>query len=186
MGTESKGDRIRTEEETTRSSQMYENVLKTLLQWGVRLSSLQGVQHGNMTSLFGVRKKLRRIMRTHLYLHLYKIGIGQELSPVEWGRRMDYSQQCLSLAFCGEAMKHISTFLAQWNFSYWSAQNTRKRHARLFHNPKVTIWRFVSSIGTIEPYFFWRWKLLSIPTDIATRWKTFCGRKLKNIGRNTT
>jgi hypothetical protein len=32
---------------------------------------------------------VRRILHTDLHLHPYKIMIRQELSPADWGRRMD-------------------------------------------------------------------------------------------------
>lgn len=48
---------------------------------GAPLSCLQRVQHRNMPTV-------RRILHTYLNLHPYKVILGDELSPVEWGRRM--------------------------------------------------------------------------------------------------
>jgi hypothetical protein len=59
-------------------------------------------------------RTVKRILHTDLHLHPYKIMIGQELSPADWGIAvLGSSQLCLPLAFCGVVMKPISTFQAQ-------------------------------------------------------------------------
>jgi hypothetical protein len=100
-------------------------------------------------------RTVKRILQTDLHLHPYKIMIGQELSPADWGRRMNCCNGILAQAYCGVATKPISIFQAQWtnNFRYWAAENPRELHAPL-HSPNVSVWCTQSSIGVIGPYLF--------------------------------
>jgi hypothetical protein len=49
---------------------------------------------------------------------------------------------------------HLSGTVNKQNFRYWAAENPPELHARPLHSPKVTVWRTLSSIGVIGPYFF--------------------------------
>jgi hypothetical protein len=52
---------------------------------------------------------------------------------------------------------HLSGTVNKQNFRYWAAENPLELQARPLHNPKVTVWCTLSSIGVIEPYFWRGW-----------------------------
>lgn len=106
-------------------------------------------------------RTVRRILHTDLNLHPYKIMVAQELSPTDWGRRVECCEAILQqvpptaiLWTSDEAHFHLSGCVNKQNFRYWAAENPRELHQKPLHSPKVTVWCALSSIGIIGPYFF--------------------------------
>jgi transposase len=106
-------------------------------------------------------RTVRRILHTDLHLHPYKIMIGQELSPADWGRHTDCCNGILAavpptgiLWSSDEAHFHLSGTVNKQNFRCWAAENPRELHARPLQSPKVTVWCTLLSIGVSGPYFF--------------------------------
>jgi len=53
-----------------------------------------------------------------------------------------------------EAHFHVSGFVNNQNFRYWSEANPRELHEKPLHSQKVTVWCPMSASGIIGPCFF--------------------------------
>jgi hypothetical protein len=49
---------------------------------------------------------------------------------------------------------HLNGTINKQNFKYWSDHNPYELHECPLHNPKVTVWCGVSTVGITGPYFF--------------------------------
>lgn len=112
-------------------------------------------------------RTVRRILKSDLNFHPYKIQVVQALQPQDFNRRVHFCQQMLdvigrnendeqvhNLWMSDEAHFHLSGFINKHNFRYWSDNNPRSLHATPLHSQKVTVWCAISSKGIIGPYFF--------------------------------
>ncbi|GBP13188.1 Transposable element Tc3 transposase [Eumeta japonica] len=59
-----------------------------------------------------------------------------------------------NVLFCDEAHFHINGHVNRQNCCYWSSENPPRKHQRLLHSPKITVWAAMSAHGIIGPYFF--------------------------------
>jgi hypothetical protein len=68
---------------------------------------------------------------------------------------INQNQELVSnLLMSDEAHFHLSGFVNEQNFHYWSATNPIELHERPLHSSKVIVWCAIPSFGIIGPYFF--------------------------------
>jgi len=53
-----------------------------------------------------------------------------------------------------EAHFHLNGHVNKQNCHYWSTTNSKRKHQKLLHLPKVTVWAAMSARGIIGTYFF--------------------------------
>jgi len=53
-----------------------------------------------------------------------------------------------------EAHFHLNGTVNKQNFRHWSDYNPHELHYCHLHDPNMTVWRGVSAVGIIGPYFF--------------------------------
>jgi hypothetical protein len=58
------------------------------------------------------------------------------------------------LIMSNEAHFHLSSYVNNQNFRYWSDNNPMQLHEKPLHGEKVIVWYGVSTFGVIGPYFF--------------------------------
>lgn len=107
------------------------------------------------------RTSLRRILKSDLKLHPYKIQLVQKLKPNDFNLRKLYAETMLerfsnfdNILFSDEAHFHLNGHVNKQNCRYWSSENPKTKHQKPLHSPKVTVWAAISSKGIIGPYFF--------------------------------
>src|SRR5699024_11571821 len=96
------------------------------------------------------------IVKKRLHMHLYKITTVQELSPVDFRRRMEYcnwflnnldDNRLLDLSFFSdEAWFHLSGYVNSQNYRIWSTENPHAFIQTPLHPQKVGVWLAVSRI----------------------------------------
>ena len=110
-------------------------------------------------------RSVRRIMRSDLSLHPYKLQVVHALS--NWDREMCLQFCCEfvemltenpalpnKLLMSDEAHFHLHGTVNKQNFRYWSAANPHELHQCPTYDPKVTVRCAVWSRGVTGPYFF--------------------------------
>ena len=108
---------------------------------------------------------VRRILHKDLNFFPYKIQVTHALHERDYVKRVNFCQTFLrlingnqeivnSLLMSDEAYLHLSGFVNEQNFHYWSAPNPIELHERPLHSSKVTVWCAIYSFGIIGPYFF--------------------------------
>jgi len=93
---------------------------------------------------------VRRILRSDLSLHPYKLQVVHALSNRDRERRWQFCRQFVGilienpdlpnkLLMSDEAHFHLQGTINKQNFRYWSAANPRELHQRPTYDPKVTV-----------------------------------------------
>jgi len=110
-------------------------------------------------------KSVRRILRSDLSLHPFKLQVVHALSNRDREMRLQFCRQFVGiltenpdlpnkLLMSDEAHFHLHGTVNRQNFRYWSAANPHELHQRPTYDPKVTVWFAVWSRGVIGPYLF--------------------------------
>lgn len=106
---------------------------------------------------------VRRILRTDLKFHPYKLAIVQELGECDYTKRSQFSESMLNILrendnvvimMSDEAHFHLNGSVNKQNSRYWAMNNPQQLHQKPLHSPRVTVWCAVSKFGVIGPYFF--------------------------------
>jgi hypothetical protein len=111
------------------------------------------------------RGTVLKILKKDLNLHPYRMKIVQELSPVDYDKRMSFSRWFLeqvnrdqsfvdTLITSDEAHFHLNGFVNRQNCRYWCDHNPEEIVQVPLHPTRVTVWCALSSSGIIGPYFF--------------------------------
>ena len=129
------------------------------------------------------RTSLRRIVKSDLKFHPYKLQVCQELRPVDRQNRVQFCTAFLerlqqdetilsALAMTDEANFHLSGFVNKQNLRYYAERNPQLLHEKPLHSQKIVVWCAIGvSIGIVGPYFFKTIKnvhSLSMPSGIGT------------------
>ena len=110
-------------------------------------------------------KSVRRILRSDLSLHPYKLQVVYALSNWDREIRLQFCCQFVGiltenpdlpnkLLMSDEAHFNLHGTVNKQNFQYWSAANPHELHQHPTYDPKVTVWCAVWSRGVTGPYFF--------------------------------
>ena len=110
-------------------------------------------------------RSVRRILRSDLSLHPYKLQVVHALSNRDREMRLQFCRQFVGmltenpdlpnkLLVSGEAHFHLHDTVNKQNFWYWSAANPHELHQRPTYDTKVTVWCAVWSREVTGPSFF--------------------------------
>jgi hypothetical protein len=108
---------------------------------------------------------VRRILHKDLHFYPYKIQVTYALHERDYVNRVNFCQtfsQLINqnqelvnnLLMSDEAHFHLSRFVNEQNFRYWSATNPIELHERPLHSSKVTVCCAIFSFGIIGPCLF--------------------------------
>ena len=108
---------------------------------------------------------VRRILRSDMSLHPYKLQVVHPLSNRDREMRLQFCRQFVGiltenpdlpnkLLMSDEAHFHLHGTVNKQNFRYCSAANPHQLHQRPTYDPKVTLLCAVWSRGVTGPYFF--------------------------------
>ena len=123
------------------------------------------------------RGTVHKILNKDINLHPYRMKIVQELSPVDYDKRMSFSRWLLEqvirdqffvddLITSDEAHFLLNCFVNRQNFRYWCDHNPEEIVRVPLHSTRVTVWCELSSSGIIDPYFFEDGECISAFTSV--------------------
>ena len=140
-------------------------------------------------------RSVRRILKSDLRFHQYKLMVAQELLERDHETRVACCKDILEnvpadtiLITSDKAHFHLSGFVNKQNFRYWSESNPRELHERPLHSERVTVWCEVANFGVWGPYFFEEEeKTASVTSALYVKMlQNFLMPKLRNLGENAT